>query len=62
VALRGLEILYIVREHKFMVRYRDDDKYVIEWFPNVEQARKRALVLGVDTYNTKVIRVEPWDR
>jgi len=45
-----------------MVRYRDDDKYVIEWFPNVEQARKRALVLGVDTYNTKVIRVEPWDR
>lgn len=62
MALRGLEILYIVREHKFMVRYRDDDKYVIEWFPNVEQARKRALVLGVDTYNTKVIRVEPWDR
>lgn len=59
--MSDLEVLYVVREHKFMVRYRDEDKYVIEWFPDVEQARKRALVLGVDTYNMKVKRVDPWN-
>jgi len=63
--IKGLEILYIVSERKFMVRYRNQDEdrvqYVIEWFPEVEQARKRALALGVDTYNTQVKRVEPWN-
>jgi hypothetical protein len=45
-----------------MVRYRKDGAYTIEWFDDVDEARKRMFALGGDdAFNTVITRVKPYD-